>query len=122
MTVNATKLGNALGNLAELKKLFAELATSLDPDAGRLRQALSRHHRHDARRRRRADDRAPKAWASSCSATRRTRTRCNVRLDGIEKRLRAQYTALDAKMAQLNSQSNYITQQIAACNATALSK
>ncbi len=31
--------------------------------------------------------------------------------------MRAQYTALDATMAQLNSQSNYITQQIAAFNA-----
>ena len=30
--------------------------------------------------------------------------------------MRAQYTALDTAMAQLNSQSSYITQQIAAFN------
>jgi len=41
-----------------------------------------------------------------------------VRLDAIEKRMRAQYTALDATMAVLNSKSNYITQQIAAFNAS----
>ena len=45
-----------------------------------------------------------------------------VRLDGIEKRMRAQYTALDATMALLNSRSNYITQQIAAFNANSSSK
>ena len=45
-----------------------------------------------------------------------------VRLDGIEKRMRAQYTALDATMALLNSKSNYITQQIAAFNANNSSK
>jgi flagellar capping protein FliD len=32
--------------------------------------------------------------------------------------MRAQYTALDATMAVLNSQSSYITQQIAAFNAS----
>ena len=36
--------------------------------------------------------------------------------------MRAQYTALDATMAQLNSQSSYITQQIAAFNANSSSK
>jgi flagellar hook-associated protein 2 len=32
----------------------------------------------------------------------------------VEKRLRAQYTALDRQMASLNSLSSYVTQQIAA--------
>ena len=32
----------------------------------------------------------------------------------VEKRLRAQYTALDKQMASLNSLSSYVTQQIAA--------
>ena len=42
-----------------------------------------------------------------------------VRLDGDrEARLRAQYTALDTAMAQLQRQSSYITQQIAAWNAS----
>ena len=36
--------------------------------------------------------------------------------------MRAQYTALDATMALLNSRSNYITQQIAAFNASSSNK
>ena len=38
-------------------------------------------------------------------------------LSGIEKRMRAQYTALDARMAQLNGTSSYVTQQINVYNA-----
>jgi flagellar hook-associated protein 2 len=40
----------------------------------------------------------------------------NVRLAATEKRLRAQYTALDTAMAALTTQSSYITQQVAAWN------
>ena len=43
--------------------------------------------------------------------------RLEERLAQTEKRLLAQYTALDARMGQLNSLSSYITQQIAAFNA-----
>jgi flagellar hook-associated protein 2 len=46
----------------------------------------------------------------------------NARLDQIEQRLRAQYTALDATMAQLSTQSAYLTQQIAQFNASSSSK
>jgi len=38
------------------------------------------------------------------------------RVAQIEKRLRAQYTTLDAQMAQLNQLSNYVTQQVAQLN------
>jgi flagellar hook-associated protein 2 len=37
-------------------------------------------------------------------------------MTSTEKRLRAQYTALDTKMAGLNTLSTYITQQIANWN------
>ena len=40
----------------------------------------------------------------------------NTRLAGIEQRMRAQYTALDTRMASLTTQSSYITQQIATWN------
>ena len=39
-----------------------------------------------------------------------------LRLADDEKRLRAQYTALDTQMASLSTQSSYITQQVAAWN------
>lgn len=38
------------------------------------------------------------------------------RVDDVEKRLRAQYSALDTKMSNLNSLNTYITNQIAAWN------
>jgi flagellar hook-associated protein 2 len=38
------------------------------------------------------------------------------RISMVEKRLRAQYTALDKQMASLTSLSNYVTQQISALN------
>ena len=40
----------------------------------------------------------------------------------IEKRMRAQYTALDTVMAQLSTQSSYLTQQIAQFNASSSNK
>jgi len=40
----------------------------------------------------------------------------NTRLADTEARMRAQYTALDTKMATLNGLSTYITQQIAQWN------
>ena len=82
----------------------------------RLRQALSRHRPTPCWASTARSRRARPAWATSCSATRRTRTRCTTRLAGIEKRLRAQYTALDTQMASLSTQSSYITQQVAAWN------
>jgi len=41
------------------------------------------------------------------------------RLEAIEKRYRAQYTALDTAMAQLQTQSAYITQQLSVWSANA---
>jgi hypothetical protein len=58
--------------------------------------------------------------AKQLQRTRRTRIALHVRLDGIEKRMRAQYTALDTVMAQLNGQSSYITQQLARSTTAAI--
>lgn len=43
----------------------------------------------------------------------KSRDAVNVKLQGIEKRLRAQFTALDASIARMTSTSNYLTQQLA---------
>lgn len=43
----------------------------------------------------------------------------NSRLEGIEKRYRAQFTALDAALVSMQSTSAYLTQQLAALNANA---
>jgi len=38
------------------------------------------------------------------------------RLDQTQKRITAQYTALDAQLGQLNGLSSYVTQQVAQWN------
>lgn len=45
------------------------------------------------------------------------RERFEARLEGIEKRYRAQFVALDAMMTSMQSTSNYLTQQLAALSA-----
>ena len=41
------------------------------------------------------------------------RDRLSIRLDATEKRLRAQYSALDSLIASMNTTSSYLTQQLA---------
>ena len=43
----------------------------------------------------------------------RQRTRLNTRLDSIEQRYRAQFSALDTLISNMTSTSNFLTQQLA---------
>jgi len=116
MTLNAGKVGNALGNLAELKKLFSNthlLDASQDGFGRRFRAATDAMLGVDGALTTRTD-----GLGEQLQRNQKAQDALNVRLEGIEKRMRAQYTALDATMAVLNSQSSYITQQIAAFNAS----
>ena len=61
-------------------------------------------------------DRRDSAPEVVCAANTRDQDKLNDRLANTEARLRAQYAALDTKMATLNALSTYMTQQIAACN------
>ena len=54
--------------------------------------------------------------SSSLAANTSSQDKLNDRLANTEARLRAQYAALDTKMATLNALSTYMTQQIAAWN------
>jgi flagellar hook-associated protein 2 len=120
MTVNATKLANALGNLAEVKKLFANsdlLDPSKDGFGKRFRVITDAMLGVDGALTTKTD-----GLGQQLQRNQKDQDALQVRLDGIEKRMRAQYTALDATMALLNSKSNYITQQIAAFNASNSSK
>jgi len=120
MTLNASKVGNALGNLAELKKLFSNtnlVDASQDGFGRRFRVATDAMLGVDGALTTRTD-----GLGEQLQRNQKAQDALNVRLDGIEKRMRAQYTALDATMATLNSQSSYITQQIAAFNASNASR
>ena len=114
MTVNDTKVTNALANVGELKKMFSN-ADLVDPTADGFAKRFKVV--------------TTGLLGSSGSVTTRTagladeltknqkdQDSLSLRLAGIEKRMRAQYTALDATMAKLNSTSSFVTQQIAAYN------
>ena len=112
MSVNDTKVTNALANVGELKKMFSN-ADLVDPTADGFAKRFKVV--------------TTGLLGSSGSVTTRTagladeltknqkdQDSLSLRLAGIEKRMRAQYTALDATMARLNSTSSFVTQQIAA--------
>ena len=115
ITVNATQLDSALGNLAEVKKAFAN-SNPADPTqdgfAKRFRVATGAMLAVDGVLTTRTD-----GLGQQLHRNQSDQDHLQTRLTGIEARLRAQYTALDEQMAHLTSQSAYVTQQIAAWSA-----
>ena len=112
MTVNSTKLDAALANPAELKKMFsASSATdpSLDGFGKRFRVIADSMIGIDGAVTTRTD-----GLGQQLERNQNDQDALQTRLTAIEARYRAQYTALDTAMAQLQTQSSYITQQIAA--------
>ena len=112
MSVNATKLTSALANLPELKKAFSNLGgtdTTLNGFGKQFRDMTSAMLGIEGSLTTRSD-----GLSKQLSRNQADQDSMNIRLAGIEKRMRAQYTALDTAMAQLNSSSGYMTQQIAA--------
>ena len=113
LETSETKLGNALGNLPELKKLLAtDGSTSAASGFARRFKRLS-----DAAlgsdgmfESRSAGIRA------SVSRNEKSQEAMQQRLSQTEARLRAQYSALDTKMATLSNLSSYMTQQITQMN------
>jgi flagellar hook-associated protein 2 len=116
LTVNQSKLDAATGNLAELKKSFANSDLANTANSGFAR---------------RFSDLATQALGLDGTITTRTaglqklisqngddQTALNTRVDSFQARLVAQYTALDANVAKLNALSSYVTQQITNWNKT----
>jgi flagellar hook-associated protein 2 len=114
MTVNSSVLNNALSNVPELKKAFSNSSLTDPTQDGfgkRFRVITDSLLGVDGSLATRTD-----GLAKQLQRNQTDQDNLNVRLTGIETRMRAQYTALDTVMAQLNSQSSYITQQLAAFN------
>ncbi|WP_168559103.1 flagellar filament capping protein FliD [Rhizobacter sp. SG703] len=114
LKVSDTKLTSALGNLTEMKKAFANSDTvdsSKDGFAQKLRalgdQVLGTNGSLAAR---------TTGLNSTLKDNQERQDDITDRMTATEKRLRAQYTALDTKMAGLNTLSTYISQQIANWN------
>lgn len=110
LKINDSKLASAMGNLPELKKLFANSDTANPAKNGiarRLREFGDAALSTDGFLTARTD-----GLNKSLSINAKSQADMQNRLDATEARLRAQYTALDSKMATLNALSAYMTQQI----------
>lgn len=112
--VNDSKLTTSLGNLAEVKKLFATTSTTDTAQVGvaqRLRlfgdAVLGAEGALSTR---------TSGLSTSLSLNQKRQDEINNRLALTEARLRAQYTSLDTSMASLNALNTYITNQVAAWN------
>ncbi|OYV01468.1 MAG: flagellar hook protein [Burkholderiales bacterium PBB5] len=115
LATDSTKLGNALGNLGELKKLLAtDGATNADSGFARRFKnladvALGSDGSFNSR---------TSGLRTSLDRNSKSQDAMQQRLTQTESRLRKQYQSLDTKMSQLTSLSNYMTQQITKLNAS----
>ncbi|MEO8060921.1 MAG: flagellar filament capping protein FliD [Burkholderiales bacterium] len=114
LTLNDTKINNALANVAETKKLFANSDLLVPGNNGIATQMRA------------LADRLIGVDGTVATRSEGLRKRIDLnqdrqdlltdRIAQVEKRLRAQYTALDKTMGQLTGLSSYVTQQFSNTN------
>jgi len=114
MTVNATKMTAAMGDMANLQKFFtqdnSDTATNgfalkfRDFGKGLLDTVSGSVINKEA------------ALNKAITQNGKDQDEVNTRAAAVEKQLRAQYSALDAQMAQMSSLSSYVTAQLAQWN------
>ncbi len=113
LETKTTRLDNALANPQELRKLFATdgATNAASGFAQRFKtlasQALGTDGPLEAR---------TQSINARLTRNNRDQDRVELRLAQTESRLRAQYSALDASMAQLSNLGSYVTQQLNALN------
>jgi flagellar hook-associated protein 2 len=112
--LKGSKLDNALANIPELKKLFANTDSVTPVNNGVLTQL-----RGLADQLLGVDGNLSTRSAglqSRIDSNQASQTRLEDRVTAFEARVRAQYTALDAQMGQLTGLSSYVTQQMSLLN------
>ncbi|MDA8519155.1 flagellar filament capping protein FliD [Acidovorax sp. NCPPB 4044] len=115
LTVDATKLDTALKTPETLKTFFAADPASGATSTGlgvRLKSLTASMLSFDGLMNNKSD-----ALSAESKRNSDDQDKVNKRADTLEKRMRAQYTALDKQMANMSSLSTYMTQQIAKWNA-----
>jgi flagellar hook-associated protein 2 len=115
--INETKLGSALANADETRKLFGNTDTLVPANDGiavRIRTMADQLLGIDGTISQRTE-----GIRKRIDMNQDRQDQLTDRIAMVEKRLRAQYTALDRQMGQLSSLSGYITQQIAQFNRSA---
>ncbi|MCW5657895.1 MAG: flagellar filament capping protein FliD [Burkholderiaceae bacterium] len=111
ITLDNAKLDNGLANLGELKKLFSSSDTVVPANNGfatLFRQQADAAIGVDGSIASRSE-----GLRERISRNEKRQAELEVRVALAEARLRKQYTSLDAQMGQLQSLSNYVTQQMA---------
>ncbi|MFT3858031.1 MAG: flagellar filament capping protein FliD [Aquabacterium sp.] len=110
LTVNSTKLTNALGKLSEVKKLFSNvdnLNSANDGVATKLRALADNMLGFEG-----AITNRTAGLNKAVQDNQKREDEMDARVALYEKRLRAQYTALDKQMSQISGTSSYVTQMI----------
>ena len=114
LKVDSGKLDSATGNLVELKKAFANSDADNSANVGfarRYADLATQMLGTDGSLTTRAE-----GLRERLSRNDENQTRTTERVDRYRARLVAQYSAMDASMARLNSLSSYMTQQLASLN------
>jgi flagellar hook-associated protein 2 len=115
LKLNTTKLATAMGDVSNLQKLFTtNNANSATNGFGlKLRDLASGLLAADG-----TVSNKSTALQGAISRNGKDQDRVNDRAAVVEKRLRAQYSALDAQMAKMSGLSSYVTAQLAQWNKT----
>jgi flagellar hook-associated protein 2 len=116
LLVNQTKVDKAMNNLGELQKAFANSDSTTSSNNG-----FARRYAALATQVLGVDGTVTTRTASLQKLITKNsddQTRLNDRVDAFQKRLVAQYTAMDANVAKLNALGSYVTQQFTQMNKT----
>ncbi|MBK7004779.1 MAG: flagellar filament capping protein FliD [Burkholderiales bacterium] len=115
LKLNTTKLATAMGDTSNLQKLFTtnNSDTATNGFGLKLRDLATGLLASDG-----TVGNKSTALQGAISRNGKEQDRVNERAAVVEKRLRAQYSALDAQMAQLTGLSSYVTAQLAQWNKT----
>lgn len=114
LSIDTTKLATAMGSMEDLKSLFAAKADSSGQGGGvavRFKSFTDSLLAWEGSLNAKTDSLEDQLKRNSSE-----QDRVNDRADTLEKRLRSQYSALDVKMASLNSLSSYVEQMVASWN------
>jgi flagellar hook-associated protein 2 len=114
IALNETKIASVLANPVEARKLFGNVDALVPANNGiatRIRSMADQLLGNDGTIGTRSE-----GLRRNIDLNQDRQERLENRIAQVEKRLRAQYTALDRQMAQLNSLSGYITQQLTVFN------
>lgn len=118
LSISSTKLGDALGNLGELRKVLAEdgANSSTSGFVDRFKDFAASMLGTEG-----AFENRNNSLRGQLSLNSKSQESMERRLAQTEERLRRQYQALDTAMSQLSGTSSYLTQQLDMLNKTASS-